>query len=170
MASPHPLLWTWTGEAMVPRAAFVSEANRQFVVDEVYRLVEAEEHSSASRRHQFAWLREAWKNLPHPLDEEFPTSEHLRKRALIDAGFYTEQVLDVGSNAAALRVAMAFRSRDEFVHVVVRGGVVVIREAKSQRTMLKDEFQASKTAIMEIVAGLIGVSPQQLQSEAGRAA
>lgn len=36
MTSP-PLLFTWDGEAMWPRPAFVREANKQFVVGETYR-------------------------------------------------------------------------------------------------------------------------------------
>jgi len=53
---------------------------------------------------------------------------------------------------------------------VVRGHVVVMREAKSQsrRSMDKAEFQASKTAIMEHIAGLLGVTTQELEA-AGRA-
>lgn len=170
--SGYPLLWQWDGEVMTPRAAFVPEANRQFVVGAIYRLGEIEERSDVSHRHEFAWLREAWKNLPEGLAADFPTPEHLRKRALIEAGYYHEQILDVGSNPAALRVAMAFRGRDDFAHVVVRGGVVVIREAKSQsrRQMDKAEFQASKTAIMEIIAAMIEVTPDQLAENAGKAA
>ena len=86
----HPLLWSWDGEAMWPRPAFVREANEQFVVGETYRLVEFEDRSAESHAHQFAFINEAWKNLPERLVKEFPSSAHLRKRALIETGFYHE--------------------------------------------------------------------------------
>jgi hypothetical protein len=118
--------------------------------------------------HEFAAVAEAWKQLPDHLTEHFPTSEHLRKRALIDAGFYTETILDVGSNAAALRVRDYAKAEDGFAYVVVRGRVVAIRKAMSQsrRAMGAAEFQRSKQAVLEIVAGLIGVTPEALSSHA----
>lgn len=132
---------------------------------EVVWVTPVEERSEVSHRHEFAWLREAWKNLPEHLAEHYPTPEHLRKRALIDAGFFNEQIIDAGSNAAALRVASYIRGEDDFALVIVRGPAVVIRKAKSQsrRSMDKDEFQASKQAVLETVSALIGVDPTDLQ-------
>lgn len=159
-----PLLFRWDGEAMWPRPAFVREANRQFVVGETYRMSELEERSDASHAHQFAFVNEAWKNLPERIAAEFPSALHLRKRALIETGFYHETVLDVGSPEAAFAVATTLRAKDAFAWIVVRGGVVVMREAKSQKrsAMEKVEFQASKDAILDWVSKLIGVEPQAL--------
>jgi hypothetical protein len=135
-------------------------------------LEEISERSDVSHRHEFAWLREAWKNLPEALADKFPTVEHLRKRALIQAGFYHETVTDCGSNAAALRVAALARGMDQFAYAVVRGPLCVVRiaESQSRRTMDKARFQDSKTKIMEIVSDLIGVAPETLNREAERAA
>lgn len=167
-----PITFEWTGDAMVPLPRFAKLCDRQFVVHETYRLVVEDERSEASHRHEFAWLDDAWRNLPEDCAELYPTPTHLRKRALVEAGFYNETVVDAGSNAAALRVASAFRARDEFALVIVRGPLVVIRDAKSQsrRAMKRDEFQASKTAILEIVAAMIGVTPEELTRNAGGAA
>lgn len=164
MTSP-PLLFTWDGEAMWPRPAFVREANKQFVVGETYRLGEIEERSHATHAHQFAWIHEAWKTLPERVAAQFPTAEHLRKRALIETGFHRETILDVGSHRSACAVAATLRAKDEFAWIVVRGPVVVMREAKSQsrRAMDKAEFQASKTAILEWISALLGVEPETLQ-------
>jgi hypothetical protein len=161
-----PLLFTWDGEAMWPRPAFRREADRQFVVGQTYRLVEAEDRSANSHAHQFAAVNEAWKNLPERLSVEFPTAEHLRKRALIETGFYHETRLDVGSQEAAVAVATTLRAKDAFAWIVVRGGLVVMREAKSQKRteMDKAEFQASKDAVLAWVAQLIGVDPEQLSA------
>jgi len=166
----RPELFTWDGEAMVPRHS--RRADQLFVVGEVYPLIVHEDRSSATHNHEFAWLREAWLNLPEALAELYPTPEHLRKRALIEAGYYDETIVDAGNNAAALRVAAVFRAREEFSLVIVRGPAVVIRTAKSQsrRAMKNKEFQESKTSIMEIIANMIGASPAALTREAGRAA
>jgi len=147
---------------MIPRLP--RHADRMFTVGQVYTLVEHVETSSKSLRHQFAWLREAWANLPEHLADEFPSAEHLRKRALIQAGFYNETVIDAGSNAAALRVATYARHKDQFAHIVVRGPLVVERTALSQslREMDHTRFQASKTALLETVSAMIGVEPATL--------
>ena len=164
MAGSFPLLWRWDGEAMWPRPAFVREANRQFVVGETYRLAEFEERSQATHDHQFAVINEAWKNLPERLAVDFPSAKHLRKRALIETGFYDETILDVGTHDAAIAVATTLRAKDSFAWIVVRGCIVVMREAKSQSqaAMGKDDFQRSKTAILEWVSALIGVEPEVL--------
>lgn len=165
MRSPPPAEFYWNGKAMVP---VNPRAGRQYDLGEVYRLEHREERSAASHAHEFAWLHDAWLNLPEHLADLFPSPEHLRKRALIDAGFYDEVITDCGSNAAALRVAARLRTKDDFALVIVRGPLVVERTAKSQsrRAMNKQEFAASKAALMQVIAGLIGVSPEQL----GRAA
>jgi len=140
-------------------------ADQHFVIGTDYRMAIEEERSADSHKHQFAWLREAWMNLPEGLAEQYPSPEHLRKRALIEAGFFNQTVVDAGSSAAALRVAAAFRARDEFLLVIVRTKYVILRDAQSQslRAMGKRDFQASKDAVLAVVAGLLGVEPEELQ-------
>jgi hypothetical protein len=153
--SGRPVVFRWDGAAMVPRHPKI--ADREYAGGETYALVPHEDRSTATHNHEFAWLNTAWENLPETLADLFPTAEHLRKRALIDAGYYDETVVDAGSNAAALRVASAFRSREAFSLVIVRGPAVVIRTAKSQsrRAMKAREFQQSKTAIMEVIEVMV---------------
>ncbi|MDP3869136.1 hypothetical protein [Phenylobacterium sp.] len=163
----HPLLFTWDGEAMWPRPAFRKEADRQFTVGETYRLGELAQRSHETHAHQFAWLNEAWKTLPERLAAEFPTAGHLRKRALIETGFHRETILDVGTHEAAVQVATTLRSKDEFAWIVVRGHVVVMREARSQSksAMKPEDFQKSKQAILEWVSALLGVAPETLNRQ-----
>lgn len=165
-----PMAFSWDGEHMVPRHR--TRADRHYVVGENYWLAPWEERSQATHDHQFAWLADAWANLPEDLKDLYPTPKHLRKRALIEAGYYDEQITDAGTNAAALRVAAMLRTIDEFSLVVVRGPLVVRRTAKSQsrRSMDRKTFQDSKQKVLEIVADMIGVPAEQLQAEAGRAA
>jgi hypothetical protein len=162
MSAPPPLIFNWDGDAMVPQRPNL--ADRYYVVGEQYRLVIEEERSQVTHNHEFAFLADAFKTLPETVADQFPSVEHFRKRLLIDAGFYDETLIDVGTNAGAIRVAAAWRARDDFAHVVVRGGFVCIRTAKSQsrRAMKKAEFQASKQAILELAASMIGVTPETL--------
>lgn len=163
MSAPGTLFrWDAIAEAMVPR--YPRLAKQRYEPDHDYLLADVEDRSDVSHKHEFAWLREAWKSLPETLAEQFPTAEHLRKRALIDAGFYDETIVDAGSNAAALRVAACLKGVDDFALVFVRGLFVIRRTAKSQsrRAMEKAEFQRSKTAIMEVVADLLGVPVSSL--------
>jgi hypothetical protein len=148
----------WDGHAMVPRR--LGLARRYYRDAEDYRLALERDRSQKSHRHEFAWLNQAWATLPEALAADYPTPEHLRKRALILAGFFHETVIDAGSRAAALRVATALRARDQFAHIAVRSGFVIIRDAKSQsrRAMQDDEFQASKSAIMAVIAEMLGAA------------
>lgn len=160
----QPIWFTWDGDAMQPLPRFHNVCNAQYVVGETYQLEEYYDRSQASHGHQFAWLHDAWMNLPETLQPLYPSPEHLRKRALVDAGFYTEQIIDAGTNAAALRVAAGIRKREEFSVVLVRGGIVVIRtpESQSKHAMGGKRFQESKTAIMDVIAALLGVAPADL--------
>lgn len=152
-----PLPFRWDGEAFWPLQP--RRADRFLTVGEVYSLAPYSDRSQASHGHQFAWLREAWQNLPEALADLYPSPEHLRKRALIDAGYYDETAVDCGSEDVAERVAVMMAKADDFALIFVRGCVVVRRVAKSQsrRAMGKEEFQASKSALMEIIGELIGV-------------
>ncbi len=159
-----PIVCTYDGEAFVPKHARI--ADKYYAVGETVPLVVHEERSGATHNHQFAWLHDAWMNLPEDVADLYPTADHLRKRALIEGGFYNESVIDCGSKAGALRVAAYLRNKDDFALVIVRGSIVVERTAKSQsrRAMNKQEFSASKQAVLEIVAGMIGVKPEDLSS------
>ena len=164
-----PLVFTWGDDQAMHVAPFHrSEADKQYVIGQRYRMVEVDERSDASHRHEFAWLKTAWDNLPEHLAAAYPSPEHLRKRALIAAGYCSQTIVDAGSHAAAERVAAGCRYLDEFALVEVRGASVIISRAESQsrRSMGRERFQASKTAIMGIVAEMVGVDLPSLQSKA----
>ena len=164
MTAGRPIAFEWMGDAMRP--IHPKLADKEYVVGERYMLAPYEQRSTATHNHEFAWLNEAFMNLPERYaGEQFAqSSEHLRKYALIQTGYSNCQALVCGSKAEALRVAAFVRPMDEFSIVTVNGVVVNKFTAKSQsrRAMPKGEFQASKTAIMDFVAKLIGVEPEQL--------
>lgn len=168
-----PITFAWTDDGtMVPLARFRRTCDRAFAVGETYPLVVQEERSRVSHAHYFASVTEAWKNLPEAIAERFPSSEHLRKWALIKAGYFHERSVACASPEEARKVAAFVRPMDEYAVVSVSGDVVRVYTAKSQsvRAMPKEEFQRSKTAVLEILSGLVGVSAGTLQDEAGRAA
>lgn len=166
MRAPMPVKFRWDGEAMVPPSGYWSrEADKQFVVGEVYRLAEEHERSQVSHNHEFAFLAEAWNSLPDHLIDQYPSVEHLRKKGLIAKGHCTMTQHACTSIAEAERLEAAITSHvDTYAVVRRRGSVVTVYEAASQsyRAMGKAMFQQSKTDLMEFVGDLLGVAPDDL--------
>lgn len=130
--------------------------------------------SMTSHKHQFAYIKEAWLNLPEALKDApwAETAETLRKHALIATGFSQSYTLDCGANATAHRVKAALVAAEAGKHGYaigqVRGPVVTIwtPESQSMRAMGGKRFQEAKTAILDWLSAQIGVSPQQLERAA----
>jgi hypothetical protein len=157
---PEPFVW----EGDVMRPLRPKRADAFYTIGERYILAPVAERSQVSHSHEFAWLREAWMSLPDHLAERFPSSEALRKFALIKAGYCDSNTIVCASKAEAHRVAAFIRPMDEFAIVTVEGATVTRYTAKSQsrRAMGAKDFQESKTALMEIVAQMLGVTPAEL--------
>ncbi|MGE7415857.1 hypothetical protein [Methylobacterium tarhaniae] len=172
MSALLPVEFTWTGDAMQPAGRFTGLCDRQFVIGERYILAEQEERSSKSHAHYFACVRDGWSSLPEHLADHFPSPDHLRKWALIKAGFRDEVTFTASSKAEAIRIAAFLRPVEDTAVVKVRGTVVFRWTAKSQslRAMGKEEFQRSKDAVLAVIDELIGTAPGTLSREAGRAA
>lgn len=131
-----------------------------------------EARSKRSHDHYFAIIAEAWKNLPERISQQFPSAEHLRSYALIKAGFYNEESVHVASHYEALRVAAFVRKFSALAVITVHKNMVTVHTPKSQslKAMSRQDFQMSKDAVLGIIADMIGVSPEQLASNAGQAA
>lgn len=161
--------WDSRSRALIPEPRFQARAAEQFADGPVYWVNVDAERSDKTHKHEFAFVREAWKQIPETLEDQYPTADHLRKKALIQAGYFDEQVIDAGSNAAALRVCQGIRSfpGEGFSMVFVRGPFVIVRRAQSQsyRAMGAKVFQESKSAILQIIADLIGVDPATLSRQ-----
>ena len=165
-----PLAFDWDGEAMVPRVPKL--ADKHYVVGQSYMLVPHEDRSMRSHRYYFASINEAWKNLPEDLAERFPTSEHLRKFALIKAGYRDETSFVAASKAEAVRRAAFVKPLDDYAWVVTQENTVTVYTAKSQstRAMGKKAFGESKERVLDIVSQMIGTSRAALDRNAGQAA
>ena len=167
-----PLYFSWDGESMRPLPRFISLANKQYVVGEKYRLVEENERSQVSHSHFFASVMEAWRNLPHEYAERFPTETHLRKWALVRAGYADERSIVAGSPEEAQRIGAFVRPSDPYAVITVNDCVVTVYTAQSQskKAMGAKAFQDSKTKVLDIVAALVGVDVDTLAANSGRAA
>ncbi|MES3028543.1 MAG: hypothetical protein V4820_11895 [Pseudomonadota bacterium] len=166
-----PMLYRWTGQAQEPLASFRAMAAHRLEVGAVYRLVVEEARSEVSHSHEFAWLKPAWQSLPDTLKGEFPSPEHLRKRALIETGWCSMQDYVCGTKAEAARWSANLRRElDEYALIQVSESVVRVFRAKSQakNAMGRADFQASKSDIMTWISGLLEVEPETLarQTEA----
>jgi hypothetical protein len=162
--SGGPLAFAWDGDAMRPLPGYAEIAAARFSVGEVVTLAPVEARSSPSHRHYFACVREAWVNLPAEHAARFASEAHLRKYALIKAGYRDERQVVCASRAEARRIAAFIRPIDDYAVVVVEGRVIIQLTAKSQSSpaMGKSQFQASKDAVLAILAEMIGVEPASL--------
>lgn len=173
--SHAPLDFVWDNDAQVLRPYSPYWARRAASVwgpGEILRIVNQQERSVATHRHYFASIHEAWANLPPLMADRFPSDKHLRKWALIKAGYCNTHSLPCGSPDMARKMAALVRPIDEFSIVQVRGSVVEVFTAKSQsmEAMDKKTFRESKEKVLDIIAAEIGLARQELTDNAGRAA
>ena len=163
------IIFEWDGESMVPQKRFQALCDREFVVHEVYRLEVREENSVRSRNHYFAQLETSWLNLPEScgLEPWAQTKDHLRAYALIKCGWYDSVTHVCSSGAEARRMAAFLRPLDEYSIVTAIGSTIVrySAQSQSQKAMGRKRFQASKVAVLDFVASLVGVTAAQLKSE-----
>lgn len=163
---PRLFRMMWRDGVFVPEGRTAHYCSDEFGEGEIVTFERHEERSTRSHNHYFACINEAWSNLPEG-DERFPTPESLRKWALIRSGHHTEASIVCSSPEQAHTVA-AFMGFTEGVIIVVRDNVVKRYVAKSQsyKTMNKEEFQRSKTDVLDTIAELIAVKRRRLE-EAG---
>lgn len=172
MESPFPLRFEWTGEAMRPATRYwAREADKRFVVGETYTMDELHARSKASHDHYFVVINRAWETLPDKLAAQYPNAEKLRRVGLIRTGYRDEKQYVCESDDEAMRLAVALKDTITPYQIIdIAGPVVTLFTAKSQdqRHMDKQEFQASKEAVLRWIGDLIGVDPTTLgqQSEA----
>jgi len=170
MTTIYPASFQWKDGIMVPLNPRL--AHRQYVEGETYRLEPREDRSQASHNFYFASIQEVWENLPEHFAERFGTPDHLRRWALIKAGYCDTRSIVCASKAEAQRVAGFIRPLDDFAVVVASECVVTIYTAKSQsiRAQGKKDFQRSKDRVLDIVSAMIGVGADDLKKNVGRAA
>lgn len=157
----------WTGEALVPIGTYHKTCTENFEIGERVTIEAIEQRSLASHRMYFAAIREAWQNLPEEAAARYDSPDKLRLWALIRAGYSEETDFVFEDEQKAHAVAALCRKLDDYAIVVVKKNVVKIYRAKSQsmKSMGREQFEASKRAVLEILSGTIGVSRKALERE-----
>ena len=158
-SAPIPLRYEGDGDFRVMSNFWMARADKEFVVGEVYKMVEHHDRSDASHNHYFASIKNGFDNLPDELLEIYPTTEHLRKKALIAKGYRDERSIVCASKADAERMAAFIKPMDAYAVVTFREAVVRVWTAKSQKRKAMDtrEFQQSKTDVLDFIDDLLGV-------------
>lgn len=154
------------GEFKAVNPVWGRRADRGLVVGEQYYITAQQQRSDATHRHYFACIKDAFDNLPEDLAKRFETAEHLRKYVLIKTGFYTSEQMVCPSEKVAHKVAAFMRPTAEYSVISVDGKVITRFDAKSQsyKAMGKEEFQRSKTEVLDYLSQLIGAERQQLEA------
>lgn len=169
MSAPPPIPMAYEGDGVfraLPR--FKGLAAEHFGQGEIVTFVAHEDRSLKSHRHFFAAVTEAWQNLPESLGDRFPTTDALRKFALIRTGWRDERSIACSSKAEARRLAAFIRPMDDYALVVVSEALVTVYTAKSQsmKAMGREAFQKSKDDVLAFLAEQIGISQQTLEKAA----
>ena len=168
----RPAVFYWSGQAMIPQPRFMPLCNKQYAVGETYPLLPVEERSMASHSQFFAAIHDGWMNIPESMAARWPTETHLRKWCLIESNFFEEKEFEFETVDAAKRFAAFYRKVDDYARIFPHDKKVIIRFAKSQSlaAMGKDQFQASKKAVLELIESMIDVEKGTLEKEAGQSA
>ena len=107
--SPIPMVYAG-GDTFRVSPRFIPKVIEHFGEGEVVLMAQVEERTEVSHNHEFAWLRDAWATLPESIADDYPSPEHLRKRALIATGWATMRDYVCASRAEATRLAATLKS------------------------------------------------------------
>lgn len=168
----RPIVFIRVDNHMVPLPRFQRLFDQQFAVSEEYPLIISEERNMTRHRGYFAQVNEAFKNLDEAYANGYPSPDHLRADALIEAGYCSMDQFECKSHEEALRIARRFRREIPLARIRVRDDLVIVYEAESQSVsaMKKERFEASCRAVLQIVASMARTTPAELKKNAGKAA
>jgi hypothetical protein len=162
----------WDGKSLIPIPYDKPKAERQFQFGRTYQVEVVEYRSPESHKHFFACLRTAFDNIPEAHANRWQTPDQLRKWCLCQTPFRDTQEFHAPSHAEAIRLATHFAQLREFSVCEIRDNMVLRHTPHSQdyAHMADREFQASKSAVLDVLANILGVPTEDLAREGGRAA
>ena len=164
MADAPPIPARFVDGAWRPLPRFARVVAEHYVAGEIYHLVVEKTRSPKSHRHFFAIINDVFENLPEH-ETRWMTAEHMRKWALIKAGYADIATFPCASAAEALRWAPILAAADSYAIVVPRGSVVTRYTAQSiaWANMGHLDFQELKDKVFRILSDLIAVEPVVLE-------
>jgi hypothetical protein len=168
----RPILVVRVDNSLVPLPRFQRMFDEIYAVNEEYPIIVSEERSMASHRGYFAQIKEAYNNLAEEYANGFPSPEHLRAAALVEAGYCTEANYVMDSPKEAKHLGIMLRKLSPLAIIRISGNVVKHFEAESQsvNAMKKERFEASKKAVLDIVSSMARTTTTELRKNAGRSA
>ncbi|NIZ63467.1 hypothetical protein DL239_21115 [Sedimentitalea sp. CY04] len=171
MRSNDLIRCVWTGQTLAPDGSYtIHQLNDRLGVGEIVNVDLDPERPAKSHKHQFAFVRTAWQNLPeHLKDAPYAKSaETLRNHALIINGYCATEMKAIDCERRAERVAgsmsrLAIRI-SRYAVTNIEGSVAYCHppHSQNQRSMGARALQASKQTVVEWMSDLIGVTPDQL--------
>lgn len=165
-----PLEYVWQGGAWHPLPYYAKQAQLAFGEGEIARLERIEHRSVASHKAFFAWVQEAYENLPEGYRGRWVSPDDFRHWLLTFTKFCTRHECIMPSKAAAN--AMKKFLDGDYHRTVVEGNTFIGYKAMSQsyRSMSARAFQESREAFDTVAAQVLGIHPDDIKRNAGRAA
>jgi hypothetical protein len=111
------------------------------------------------RQRFFATLHDVWSSLPDAMRDRFPSSEVLRKHALIAVGWCDVATVVAGSKSAAPGIAAFIKSKDHYCIVIERGDVLLVSTARSmsRRALPKKQFLEVAQKVFDWIYAVTGI-------------
>lgn len=135
--------------------------DRQLVVGEAYRIDIYHERSEKFHAKYFAVIADAWEHLPEAWAALLPSPEHLRKYALIKAGWCEVVTFPMKSKEDAIRAINTAKFFDAYCLATASANVLTVYKARSQRKSYQSavEFKEIAGKVFHIIGEMIGVDP-----------
>lgn len=157
------------GYTMVVLPRWRALFDRMYAEGEIFDMEGIKPRNMSSHRHYFASVKTAWDNLPEEKMREYPSPEHLRKRALIVTGYCTirDHICETEEQANSFQAFLGGLLEYDFVER--KGNIVRVYSPRSQseHAMDGDEFRKSKRDVLDALARLLGTSTNRLH-DAGK--
>ena len=169
----RPVIFRWSGDAMVPEPRFAAICDRQFAVGAHYPMIPVEARNMKSHSHYFACIHTAWENLPEKYGKRWPTPEALRAKALVETHWCTERDHVCDTPGKAKYLAGIVRHYSEYSVIKVHGNIVKVYEPKSQAVALMsaEDFKQSKDDVLDWIEALNpGLKIRDIKKEAAKVA
>lgn len=159
----------WTGSAFRPLGPAPCLPRGAVVTLDVQQ-----DRTQAQHRQQFAWIRDAWESLPEAAAGKpwAASPDTLRKHALIVTGYaqavsiaYETAAQAVEASQASI-VTRAGRTHGYAIATVQGTSIILLTpESQSEAAMGRQRFLESKAAVLDWIAGLLGVDPDDLDHD-----